>query len=66
MSTANLLNAQRRQHKVNVTKVAVLFTQHFCWNFTAYFNAIAIAIALSDFFAYFGQIVLLLKTSKII
>jgi len=34
----NLCNLQRRQHKVNDAKDAVLFYQHFCLNFTAYFR----------------------------
>jgi hypothetical protein len=37
MSPTNLHNAHRHQHEVNGAKDAVLFHQHFCQNFTAYF-----------------------------
>jgi hypothetical protein len=37
MSPTNLRNAHRHQHEVNGAKDAVLFHQHFCQNFNAYF-----------------------------
>ncbi len=38
ISPPNSCNAQRRQQKVNCTKDAALFHQHFCRNFTAHFR----------------------------
>ncbi len=57
ISPTNLHNAQRCQHKVYGARVAALFSQHFCWNFTA------TAFAPST---KFWQRLLPWKTSKII
>jgi hypothetical protein len=60
----NLFNAQRRQHKVNGTKDAVLFHQHFGQNLAEYFRHQLLRLA--PYFAPFSIMLLSLKAQKII
>jgi len=58
----NLFNAQRRQHKVNGTKDAVLFHQHFGQNFAEYFRQQLLRLA--PYFAPFWYNLVVIKSTE--
>ncbi len=64
ISLTSLCNAQTRQHKVNGTKDAVLFHQHFCLNVTVYLGESSCAE--HRILAHFCQNAGAIKASKIV